>query len=46
MTTITSTTTRAIAESFSTAYGKNGLPFFFRASYSWRYSCLSCRSMR
>jgi hypothetical protein len=30
--TMTSATTSAIVESLSTAYGKNGLPFFFRVS--------------
>ncbi len=32
MTTITSTTIRAIVESFITAYGKKGLPCFFSTS--------------
>src|SRR5687767_12964285 len=34
---ITPSVIAAIAESFKTAYGKNGLPCFFRISYSRRY---------
>src|SRR6266542_3586803 len=39
--TITSATISIIVVSFRTAYGKNGLPFFFRASYPRRYSSFS-----
>ena len=41
MAAITKTTMRNMIESFATAYGKNGLPFFFRTSYSRRYSSFS-----
>ena len=38
---MTRTTTRNMIESFATAYGKNGLPFFFKTSYSRRYCSFS-----
>ncbi len=34
---ITASVTQAISESFAMAYGKNGLPWFFRIEYSRRY---------
>src|SRR5439155_13062781 len=38
---ITPSVITAIAESFTTAYGKNGFPWFFRIWYSRRYSSFS-----
>src|ERR1035438_7430946 len=38
---MTTITTTAIAPSFATAYGKNGLPWDFRVAYSRRYSSFS-----
>src|SRR3954466_4447643 len=43
MTMIDSMTTQAMAESFATAYGKNGFPWAFRIEYSRRYSSFSAR---
>ena len=39
---ITTITITAIIESLATAYGKNGLPWFFRIEYSRRYCSFSC----
>ena len=43
---ITAITITAIIESLATAYGKNGLPSFFRIEYSRRYRSFSCWFMR